>query len=259
MSETLKAALTPSLEDYLETIYELVRDRKVARVKDIARARKVKAGSVSPAMRRLADLGMIRYFQREYIDLTSQGEEEARRVTARHRLLTMFFEDVLQMGHGAADREACALEHSLSNEGMERLTRLFEFMSACPEGREDFIERFRRCPQVNEGMPDCGHRCKLAGGSPARQGRMSSVFDLKPGQKARVARVEAAGSIRQRLLDMGLLPDVVVEFERTAPGGDPIWIKLLGGQLALRKKEAQAILVAVEAAPRGSKSGTKED
>ncbi|MBM4373322.1 MAG: metal-dependent transcriptional regulator, partial [Deltaproteobacteria bacterium] len=82
--------LTPALEDYLETIFELVQERKVARVRDIAEARSVKAGSVSPAMRRLADLGLIRYHQREFIDLTEQGEEEARRVMARHRVLRRF-------------------------------------------------------------------------------------------------------------------------------------------------------------------------
>lgn len=241
--ESVKAALTPSLEDYLETIYDLTRDGKVARVKDIARVRKVKAGSVTPAMRRLAELGLIHYIRREYIELTEEGEQEARRVIARHTLLMRFFADILQMDHAAADREACAIRHSLSSEGMDRLTRFFEFISVCPEGRNDLIDRFKKCPLVQEGMPDCERECKLPGGLPARQRKLPSVYDLKPGGKGRVARVNASGTVRQRLLDMGLLPDAVVEFERSAPGGDPVWIKLLGGNLALRKKEAQAILI----------------
>ena len=81
------SALTPALEDYLETIFELQRSGKVARVRDIAAARNVKAGSVSPAMRRLADLGLIKYRQRDYIDLTEEGEFAARRVMSRHRVL----------------------------------------------------------------------------------------------------------------------------------------------------------------------------
>ena len=80
--------LTGALEDYLETIYELVRDHKFARVRDIAKARGVRAASVSPAMKRLSDLGLIRYVRREYIDLTEQGEEEARKGRERWKKRT---------------------------------------------------------------------------------------------------------------------------------------------------------------------------
>ena len=91
MTEAL--ALTSALEDYLETIFELVRDQKLARVKDIARARGVKSGSVTPAMKRLSELGLIKYVQREYIDLTPDGEIEARRIYAKHQILSRFFEE----------------------------------------------------------------------------------------------------------------------------------------------------------------------
>jgi DtxR family Mn-dependent transcriptional regulator len=240
---TSPADLTPALEDYLETIYDLVRTRKVARVKDIAAARDVKAGSVSPAMRRLADLGLIRYHQREYIDLTEAGEVAARRVMSRHRILQRFFREVLRMEEGAADREACSIEHNLSNDAMDRLVRLFEFMQACPEGKVSFVDRFHACPIVDSSQPDCGHQCQLADGGGGHDAPRRSLFDLGPGVAASVLRVDADGIVRQRLLDMGLIPGARIEIERTAPGGDPVWIRLLGSQLALRRKEAEAILV----------------
>ena len=93
--ETGTCHLSSSLEDYLETVFELVRDRKVARVKDIAKARGVRAASVTPAMHRLAHLGLIDYAEREYIVLTPAGEKMARRVYARHRVLQRFFREVL--------------------------------------------------------------------------------------------------------------------------------------------------------------------
>ena len=58
--------LTASLEDYLETILQVTRAKPVVRIKDIARARDVKAGSVSAAMKRLEDLDLIRYERNEY-------------------------------------------------------------------------------------------------------------------------------------------------------------------------------------------------
>ena len=58
-----------------------------------------------------------------------------------------------------------------------------------------------------------------------------------------VVRVEATGAIRQRLLDMGILPQAEIVVQRVAPAGDPIWIELDGTQLALRGQEARAVLL----------------
>lgn len=239
------SALTSALEDYLETIFELVRDQKFARVKDIARARGVRAGSVTPAMKRLAELGLIRYVQREYIDLTEQGEAEARRVYARHQLMSRFFEEILGVQREQAQADACAMEHSLSAEGMDRLTRLVEFLNICPDGGE-ILARFHQCARVHGPLPQDWRDCSCAqSNAECQQRRQSSipVSQLRPGQRGRVTQVEGSGAVRQRMLDMGILPDVLVEVERHAPGGDPIWVKLQGFQLSLRQKEAEAVLV----------------
>jgi Fe2+ transport system protein FeoA len=73
-----------------------------------------------------------------------------------------------------------------------------------------------------------------------------SVSDLKPGQHGTIRQVDAKGAIRQRLLDMGLLPEAVLRVERVAPTGDPVWISLRGSQIALRRKEAQSVLISVQ-------------
>jgi DtxR family Mn-dependent transcriptional regulator len=246
MAETeAKSLLTGALEDYLETIYELVREHKLARVKDIAKARGVRSGSVSPAMKRLADLGLIRYVQREYIDLTPEGEKQARSIYAKHQLLTRFFEQFLKMSAKEAQANACAMEHSLSADGMDHLTRFFEYLQVCPEGSQ-FLERFHQCPLVRGETDQCGTHCSYSNGK--GQGHphrlpTRSLSELKPGERARVAQVNGSGAIRQRLLDMGLLPNVQIEVERVAPTGSPIWIKLGGFQLSLRPNEADAVMV----------------
>ncbi len=70
-----------------------------------------------------------------------------------------------------------------------------------------------------------------------------TVFDLKPGQRATVISVNAEGAIRQRLLDMGILPKAELQIARIAMAGGPIWIKLSDSQFALRTREAQAVRV----------------
>jgi ferrous iron transport protein A len=72
-----------------------------------------------------------------------------------------------------------------------------------------------------------------------------SVCDLKPGQRGVVTGVYATGAVRRRLLDMGLLRKTVVSVDRVAPFGDPVWLRLGGTQLALRRKEALTVMVDV--------------
>lgn len=243
-----ESSITNALEDYIETIYLLVRDNKLARVKDIAKARDVKMGSVTPAMKRLAEMGYISYEQREYIDLTPKGEQLARSILARHDLLRRFFTEVLHMSDEAAESDACSMEHHLSDEGMDKLTRFFEFIGNCPDGNPSFIERFHQCSAVQPELNGCkqnfceehNHRhCKRH----ENRRPTKSLADLQVGETGLIAQVKAKGAIRQRLLDMGMLPNTEITLERLAPTGDPVWVKMQGFQLSLRRNEAEAILV----------------
>lgn len=247
MSES-RAGLTRSLEDYLETIYELVREHKYARVRDIAKARDVKAGSVSPAMRRLSDLGLIEYHQREYIGLTPDGEEEARRILSRHQILTRFLVDLLQLPEDVAREDACRMEHSLSDQAMDRLVRLFEFLHVCPDAHADFLQRFHRCPVVQDDADECERDCD----APRRQasaagGAVCSLSELGAGQRAVVRQVNAHGDVRQRLLDKGVLPDARVRILAAPPGSAHVEIRLGGFDLTLDADEAAAVLVTPKA------------
>lgn len=236
-------ALTDSLEDYLETAYELVREMGFARVKDIAKQRGVRPASVSQALQRLSELELIMYEKRGYLTLTRAGEEHARRVLARHHVLSRLFEDILKIDPETASRDACTMEHGLSSETMGRIVKFFEFIVACPDAAE-IMNRFQSCSLINEEKVECQKRCtpelKLFR---KQRGIGKTLADLEPWRKGRVTQITGRGAIRQRLLDMGILPDVVVEVERIAPTGDPLWIKLDGFQLSLRREEARTIIV----------------
>lgn len=59
----------------------------------------------------------------------------------------------------------------------------------------------------------------------------------------RVMNVNASGVIRQRMLDMGLVPGVFLTIMRFAPLGDPIEIRINRFFMSLRREEARFILV----------------
>ncbi len=65
--------------------------------------------------------------------------------------------------------------------------------------------------------------------------------DLKIGQSARIVAVNGTGALRQHLLDMGMVPDVVVKMIKHAPMGDPIEIMIRGYELTLRLADAENI------------------
>ncbi len=83
--------------------------------------------------------------------------------------------------------------------------------------------------------------------TPSQSPELKSLLSLSPGDCRRIGKVTGDGSIRQRLLDMGLLPKQNVRLERVALGGAPIWVELNGSHLALRREEAAMILVGDEA------------
>jgi ferrous iron transport protein A len=74
---------------------------------------------------------------------------------------------------------------------------------------------------------------------------MTSLDQLRAGQRARVQAVHATGTLEQRLLEMGLLEGEIIEVVGFAPLGDPMEIRLRDYRLSLRRQEAAAIAVAV--------------
>lgn len=115
--------MSSSLEDYLEVIYGLSYAGKTARVRDIARSRKVAMSSVTNALKKLAQRGLVRYEAREFVALTASGKSLARRLSDRHRFLNIFLRDILGVKAETAARDACMIEHVLSPETMQRLLR----------------------------------------------------------------------------------------------------------------------------------------
>lgn len=68
-----------------------------------------------------------------------------------------------------------------------------------------------------------------------------TLRDLKPGQSGIVASIKGSGSIRRRVLEMGVTPGTGIEVIKVAPLGDPMEVMLRGYELSLRKEEAEAI------------------
>ncbi len=58
-----------------------------------------------------------------------------------------------------------------------------------------------------------------------------------------VTNVFVAGSLRQRLYDLGIFPGTVITFIRTAPLWDPLQVQIGRYHVVLRRTEAQYVEV----------------
>lgn len=112
-------------EDYLEAIGHLCHRNGAAQVSDIAQMLGVKKPSVTAAMRKLADQGLIEYHQYAPIVLTAEGRNYAERVIHAHTILLRFMTEVAGLPPERADEAACSMEHILTYEEIQTIgTRL---------------------------------------------------------------------------------------------------------------------------------------
>lgn len=114
--------LTRSSEDYLEAIGNLCREKGAARVNDIAQLLNVKKPSVTAAVQRLAEQGLVVYRQYAPIELTQKGEEYAEQVIRAHGVLRRFMHEVAGLSREKANETACMLEHMLTPEEIRTLS-----------------------------------------------------------------------------------------------------------------------------------------
>ena len=117
---------SPAMQDYLEVILDLTETQGRVRVTDIAVKLNIAKASVSQAIDNLIDLELVEQERYGPINLTLKGEEQARKVRRRHRVIKSFLIDVLGVGQGIAEKDACLIEHAISPTTMEKLCKFLE-------------------------------------------------------------------------------------------------------------------------------------
>lgn len=128
----MPAKQTANMEDYLEAILLIEREEGVARVSQISEMLGVKKPSVTAALDKLSEQGLVEHEKYGYVDFTPKGKKMARDVYRRHRLLTTFLVDILGVNEKTGEEDACKMEHHLSRETTERLESLVKFILAEP-------------------------------------------------------------------------------------------------------------------------------
>ncbi len=216
---SMDTPLSPNMEDYMENISMLLKEHDVVRVKDIAKKLNIRMPSVTAALQKLKEKGLVDYEKYGHVQLTTKGKEVADSIYEKHSFLTEFFKEILSMNTQEAEEQACKLEHHLSSNASNRMQRFVEFYKQEQLDGQQWINRLD---------------------SVLEEKRLS---ELKEGQKAEIIRILGSGPLKKRLLEMGFRKGEIIHVLKYAPLKDPIEISIKDFLLSIRVEEAHSIIV----------------
>lgn len=104
-----------SAENYLETIYKLEKQSGKVRSVDVARAVGVTKPSVSRAMGKLKDLGMIEMDESSHIHLTTAGRKKAKNILEKQETIKKYLVMTTDVAEEIAKEDACKIGHFISD------------------------------------------------------------------------------------------------------------------------------------------------
>ena len=109
-------------EDYLKALYILQKDNGIVHSADIARRLKLSRASVSHGVKLLLDEGLVRMDKDKRLHLTKAGSKSAEQIYEKHLVLKTW---LIRAGVDAetAEKDACGMEHVISEETLDRITR----------------------------------------------------------------------------------------------------------------------------------------
>jgi Mn-dependent DtxR family transcriptional regulator len=123
---------TPRKEDYIEIIYELIREKGYAKPVDIAKNLHVTKPTVSGMINKLGEEQLLVHEKYGGIVLTEKGRSMADSIGKRHALLVSFLR-LLGAQESTAQKDTEGLEHYIDTRTLELLSRLVDYASKNPQ------------------------------------------------------------------------------------------------------------------------------
>ncbi len=126
--------LSATVEEYLETIYNMVMEDEVVIGARLAEKFRVSPPTVTEMLKRLVRDGYVDMDNKRQVSLTEAGNQAAEAVLRRHRLTERFLVDMLGMQWHQVHEEACRLEHFISGAVEARVIASLNSPTTCPHG-----------------------------------------------------------------------------------------------------------------------------
>ena len=115
--------ISKSLEEYIKTMYILKKQTGNIRVTDIANKMNCTKPSVNKALNNLKLEGLVNYETYGPIELTSEGENLAKKIIEAYDIVYLFLMDVLNLTKEDAEKEAEKIKLSITDDTINKLAK----------------------------------------------------------------------------------------------------------------------------------------
>jgi len=218
-----KVQLSPTVEDYLEAILNMLSEGKAVFGARLAERLQVSPPTVAATLQRMTRDGLITVGKRKEISLTESGMKMAVNIVKRHRLAERLLTDILKVSWHEAHREACRLEHGISEKVMDRLYETLGEPQTCPHGNP--IPTGDVLPSL-QGVP---------------------LDTIAAGNTVIVERVSEEATRLEELMEYldqaGVKPGTAITVREVAPYAGILWVIVNSRELSLGIKAAAMVWV----------------
>ncbi|MEM2927607.1 MAG: metal-dependent transcriptional regulator [Nitrososphaerota archaeon] len=160
-----KLHLSKEAEEYLEAIYRLEEKYGYARTMDLAKELRVVPGSITNTIENFERIGFVEHIPYKGVKLTIKGKKIALKVLRKHRLSERLLTDILKIDWCDVHKEACIMEHGITERIAKRIEEILNYPKICPHGKPipnssgKIIKEFFKT--LNE--VDCGQFVEIIG------------------------------------------------------------------------------------------------
>jgi len=136
--------LTPSMEDYLESILKLEIINHNPKIKDIAKDLNVQMPSVIGALKTLRGKELVIYEKNSNIQLTIKGKKIAITIKNRHDAIAVFLQKIFLFPEKEAQETACKIEHVIKPETAKQFSNLTTYIDTNIMGKQITLENWKK-------------------------------------------------------------------------------------------------------------------
>ena len=213
-----------SKEDYLSVIYKTADSNGVIKANQIADKLNISGAAVTDMLRKLSKEGFVDYKRYKGIKLTKSGEDYARSMVRRHRIWEVFLHQIVGLPWDKVHNEAENLEHSSSDELINRLEEMLDYPEFDPHG-DPIPSKEGRVPKLRKNIP---------------------LSLMKEGESGKVVRVnDFDKSFLVYISDIGIELNEIISLIEVRSFDQSMHIKVKGKDWNISRKLAENVFVEV--------------
>ena len=141
-----------STENYLSEIYKLEQSDVKVKTNVIAKKLEISNAAVTDMLKKLFSNGWILYERYKNIELTKNGKEYAAQIVRRHRIWEIFLHQIVGLPWDKVHDEAHRLEHSSSDELVDKLEEMLDYPEFDPHG-DPIPAKDGSIPKLKDSIP----------------------------------------------------------------------------------------------------------